>query len=144
MRHFVALSCAEIKFFSDFEKCARGRAEGQKTEFTLPSLTRERFDLGSSTLRHFVAKSIPRSIITSNFKQYMSGRAQGPMFLRFENFWNAYNSRARHCRGLRFLAFFSPKPCGDQVLFRFCKKRARAGRRPKNCFCVTLSNSRTV
>ena len=81
LRHFVALSCAEIKFFSDFEKCARGRAEGQKTEFTLPYLTRERFDLGSSTLRHFVAKNIPHSMITSNFKQNMSLRAQGPMFL---------------------------------------------------------------
>ena len=106
--HFLALNRAEIKFFSDFAKSVRGRAEGQKTVFTLPSLTQERFDLGSSTLRHFVAKSIPHSMITSNFKQYMSGRAQGPMFLRFENFWNAYNSRARHCRGLPFLAFFSP------------------------------------
>ena len=144
LRHFVALSRAEIKFFSDFEKCARGRAEGLKTKFTLPSLTQERFDLGSSTLRHFVAKSISHSMITSNFKQYVSGRAQGPMFLWFEKFWNAYNSRTRHCRGLQFVTFFSPKPCGDQVFFRFCKKRAQEGRRPKNCFYVTLSNSRTV
>ena len=46
-----------------------------KTEFTLPSLTQERFDLGSSTLRHFVAKNIPHSMVTSNFKHNMSGRA---------------------------------------------------------------------
>ena len=79
--HFLALNHAEIKFVSDFSKSVRGRAEGQKTEFTLPSLTQERLDLGSSTLRHFVAKTISHSMITSNFKQNMSGRAQGPMFL---------------------------------------------------------------
>ena len=55
LRHFVALIHAEFKLFSDFEKCVRGSAEGRKTVFTIPSLTRERFDVESSTLRHFVA-----------------------------------------------------------------------------------------
>ena len=48
--HFLALNRAEIKFFfSDFAKSVRGRAEGRKTVFTLPSLTREPFDVRSST-----------------------------------------------------------------------------------------------
>ena len=56
--HSVALIDAEFKFFSDFWKCARRRAEGQKTVFTIPSLTREQFEIESSTLRHFVTWSI--------------------------------------------------------------------------------------
>ena len=40
----------------------RGWAEGQETVFTLPSLTRKRFDLESSSLNQFVAYSNPNSI----------------------------------------------------------------------------------
>ena len=55
LQRFIGQIIAEFKFFSDFGKCARGRAEGRKTVFTIPSLTREQFDVESSTLRHFVA-----------------------------------------------------------------------------------------
>ena len=55
LQHSVALIHAEFMFFSDFLKCARRRAEGSKTVFPRPSLTREQFDVESSTLRHFVA-----------------------------------------------------------------------------------------
>ena len=57
---------------------------------------------------------------------------------------NAYNLRTRYRRELWFTAFCRPKPCGGKVFFRFLKMRARAGRRPKNCFYITLSKSRTV
>ena len=78
--HFLAQNRAEIKFFSDFAKSVRGRAEGQKIVFGLPSLTREPFDIGSSTLRCFVAQSIPHSINISHSLYYVSGRAKGPVY----------------------------------------------------------------
>ena len=78
--HFLALNRVEIKFFSDFAKSVRGRAEGRKTVFTLPSLTREPFDVGSSTLRCFAAQSIPHSINISDSMYYVSGWAKGPVF----------------------------------------------------------------
>ena len=52
---FVGLSHAEFKLFQNFGKCVRGWAEGQKTVFTLLSLTRKRFDVASSNLNQFVA-----------------------------------------------------------------------------------------
>ena len=55
LQHFIGQNLAEFKFFSDFGKCVRGRAEGRITVFTLPSLTQKRFDVEGSTLRHFVA-----------------------------------------------------------------------------------------
>ena len=44
LRHFVALSCAKVMNISNFVKSVRGRFQGRKTDFTLPSLTREPLD----------------------------------------------------------------------------------------------------
>ena len=136
--------CGGKVFFSDFWKCARGRAEGRKTVFTVPSLNRERFDVESSTLRHFVAQQNPHPTSYSDLTYCASVRAEGPLFdFRYRN-WNAYNSRTRYRTEFGFAAFYRPKPCGVQVFFRFWKMCARAGRRPNYCFYITLFNSKTV
>ena len=54
LRHFVALIRALNKFFQILKIECVG---APKAVFTLSSVTRERIDIGSSTLRHFVAKS---------------------------------------------------------------------------------------
>ena len=104
-------------FFSDFWKCARGRAEGRKTVFTVPSLTRERFDLESSTLQHFVAQQNPHPTGYSDLPNCESGRAEGPTFDFCCRNRNAYNSRTRYRTEFGFAAFHRPNPCGVQVFF---------------------------
>ena len=57
-------------YISDFGKWARKRAEGRKTDFSWPSLTREPFDLESWTLSHFIALSFAKVMNISNFKKW--------------------------------------------------------------------------
>ena len=76
--HFLAVIHAQIILFSNFAKCVRARAEGQKTFFTLPSITREPLVVGSSTLRHFVAQSSLYSTVILHFMHCVSERAQEP------------------------------------------------------------------
>ena len=83
LRHFVALSCAKVMNISNFGKWARERAEGRKTDFSWPSLTREPFDLESWTLSHFIAQSIPNSFYIKDMKYFMSARAEGPLCALF-------------------------------------------------------------
>ena len=84
LRHFVALSCAKVMNISNFGKWARERAEGRKTDFSWPSLTREPFDLESWTLSHFVAQSIPNLVYTSKFKyEVLRERARRRPFMCF-------------------------------------------------------------
>ena len=106
-----------------FKVSERERAEGPLAQFWTRSVRNSRTLLKRT-----------RSFFLSNFIFfYVCHRKR-----------NAYNLRTRYRRELRFTAFCRSKPCGVQVFFGFLKMRARAGRRPKNCFHSTLPNSRTV
>ena len=131
-------------FFFGFLKMRTRAGQRPKTVFTVPSLTRERFDLESSTLQHFVAQQNPHPTDYSDLPKCESVRAEGPRFDFCCRNRNAYNSRTRYRTEFGFAAFHRPNPCGVQVFFRFWKMCARAGRRPKNSFYNTLSNSRTI
>ena len=58
----------------------RGRAEGQKTVFVLPSLSRKRFDVESSSLNQFVAKRNPNLISLFDLTYCAHERAEGALF----------------------------------------------------------------
>ena len=55
LRHFVALIRALNKFYSNFANWVRGRAEGQKTFYTLAVILGEPSIVEISGLRHFLA-----------------------------------------------------------------------------------------
>ena len=55
LRHFVALIRALNKFYSNFANLVRGRAEGQKTFYTLAVILGEPSIVEISGLRHFLA-----------------------------------------------------------------------------------------
>ena len=57
-----------------------GWAEGQETVFTLPSLSRKRFDLESSSLNQFVAYSNPNLISFLDLTYCARVRAEGALF----------------------------------------------------------------
>ena len=56
----------------------RGRAEGQKTFYTLATILREPLILAISGLRHFVALIHAQIMFIFNFAKYVRARAKGP------------------------------------------------------------------
>ena len=77
LRHFVALIRALNKFYSNFANWVRGRAEGQKTFYTLAVILGEPSIVEISGLRHFLALIHAQIILFSNFAKCVRVRAGG-------------------------------------------------------------------
>ena len=77
LRHSVAIIRALDKFFSNFANCVRGRAEGQKTFYTLAAILGELFIVEISGLCHFLALIHAQIILFSNSAKCVRARAEG-------------------------------------------------------------------